>query len=453
MTLYEQVTDILKGNGISGNEESKCAPFNKEKSRPNTRKTAAVNKSILLQFENITPMNRKMKLEKAVRILSRQLGVPVEIERADEGHKGEGFAFKAQEELTFKWYDLFNDSVKGIYDFVCAWFGLPVQNVLQKADALVHRGKVIYAPETGKPIKKSDWEKFVKALDKVIDKRLNNAGRKIVLDSQVLGRLLDRMLKYNKLPEVKDVSLDELKYSGRTFQYITESAKHAENVFSTFDNIRFGLLEQSAAERVTGATDKMKHDIKQVLIDGVKAKKGVQQISQDLFNKLTGTNRDFQKIADTEIQNNINHAFLAEETSNLKEDETAYFQRVEVIDGSTCPFCKKMNGTIAIWSKTPLSSDKVSGDKYASVAIWEGKDWNGEKNSVSTGVFHPFCRGIWIRWNAQVNAYMAHLQKKNEQYNAAVDKARAEWKAKGIENPSDKTPGYIDRINELYGKS
>lgn len=418
-----------------------------------SRKNAAVNKSILLQFVNITPMNRKAKLEKAVRVLSRQLGVPVEIERADEGHKGEGFAFKSQEELTFKWYEFFSDSVKETYNFVCNYFGLPIQNVLQKADVLRHRGQIIYSPETGKPLKKSDWEKFVKALEKVVDKRLNNAGRKIVLDSQVLGRLLDRMLKYNKLPEVKDISLDELKYSGKTFQYIAESAKHAENVFSTFDNIRFGLLEQSAAERVTGATDKMKHDIKQVLIDGVKAKKSVQRISQDLFNKLSGTNRDFQKIADTEIQNNINNAFLAEETSNLKEDETAYFRRVEIIDGSTCPFCKKMNGTIAVWSKTPLSNDKVDGDKYATVAIWEGKDWNGEKDSVSSGVFHPFCRGIWVRWNERINAYMALLQKKNEQYNAAVDKARAEWKAKGIENPNDKTPGYIDRINELYNGS
>ena len=42
------------------------------------------------------------------------------------------------------------------------------------------------------------------------------------------------------------------------------------------------------------------------------------------------------------------------------------------------------------------------------------------------------------------------LKKRSEDYNKAIDKAREEWKAKGIENPNDKTPGYIDRINELY---
>ena len=412
-------------------------------------KTPVVNKSILFEFTDLTPNNRKDKIEKAVRILSKQLGVPVAVERLHE-HKGEAFAFKAQEELTYKWADYLNNATKEVYDFVCAYFDLPVQNILQKADVLRHKGQILYSPEIGKPIKKSDWDNFVKALEKILNRKYGETGKKIVLDSQSLGRLLDRMLKYNKLPEVKDVKLSDIRYSGKSFSYIAESARNAEKVFGAIDNARLELLEQSAAERITGVTEQMKHDIKQVLIDGVKSRKGKQQISQDLFNKLTGTNRDFRKIADTEIQNNINNAFLEEEVSNTGEGEKVYFQRMETVDGATCPFCKKMNGVIAVWSETPLSNDKVDGDPYATIALWEGKDWTGQKDYVANGVFHPYCRGLWVRWNARINAYAAMLQKKNEKYNNAVDKAREEWKAKGIENPNDKTPGYVDRINELY---
>lgn len=414
------------------------------------RKAPVVNKSIQFDFVNITPLNRKYKFEKAIRVLSKQLGIPVEIERKNTEHNGEAFAFKAQKELTYAWYDYFSQSIKDVYKYVIDTFGLPECNLIQKAGELKHKGQILYSPETGEPIKKADWDRFVKGLEKVLDQRFGGAGKKIVLDSRTLGRLLDRMLKYNKLPEVKDISIPEIKYSGKTFETIVESAKTAEKVFGAENSRRIELLEQSSAERITGMTDRLKNEVKQTLIDGVKSHKSKQQISQDLFNRLSGTNRDFRKIADTEIQNNINNAFLEEEVSNTGEGEKVYFQRMETVDGATCPFCKKMNGVIAIWSETPLSNDKVDGDPYATVALWEGKDWNGQKDYVANGVFHPYCRGLWVRWNARINAYAAMLQKKNEQYNNAVDKTREEWKAKGIENPNDKTPGYIDRINELY---
>lgn len=408
-----------------------------------------MNKTVVLEFKNITPLNRRYKFEKAIHAVSRQLGIPVAIEK-QYAEKGEPFHFAAQEELTCKWYDYFSQSLKEVYKYVIDTFALPESNVIQKAGELKHKGQILYSPETGEPIKKADWDKFVKGLEKLLSQKFGQAGKKITLDSRTLGRLLDRMLKYNKLPEVKDISLSEIKYSGKNFEAITESAKTAEKVLGAENTIRVELIEQSAAERITGFTDKLKTEVKQTLIDGIKAHKGKQQISQDLFNRLTGTNRDFQKIADTEIQNNINNSFLAEETKDLEEGEKAYFQRMEMNDGNACPFCKRMNGVIAVWSNIPLSNDKVDNGPYATVAIWEGKDWNGQKNYVATGVFHPYCRGIWVRWNARINAYAAYLKKRSEQYNTAVDKAREEWKAKGIENPTDKTPGYIDRINELY---
>lgn len=409
-----------------------------------------MNKTVVLEFTNITPQNCRYKFEKAIHAVSKQLGIPVSVEKQNTEHTGEAFAFASQEQLTYKWYDYFNNAIKEVYYFVADYFDLPIQNVLQKAGELIHRGQILYSPETGKPIKKADWDRFVKALEKILNQKFNGSGEKIVLESKALGKLLDRMLKYNKLPEVKDISLSDIRYSNKTFDYIAESTNTAEKVFGAMDNTRIELIQQSAAERISGMTDELKTEVKQTLIDGIKSRKGKQQISQDLFNRLSGTNRDFRKIADTEIQNNINNSFIEEEVSNAEAGEKVYFQRIEIVDGATCPFCKKMNGVIAVWSETPLSNDKVDGDPYATVALWEGKDWNGQKNYVANGAFHPYCRGIWTRWNSRINAYSAMLKKRSEDYNKAINKAREEWKAKGIENPNDKTPGYIDRINELY---
>ena len=412
---------------------------------------SSVNKSIRFDFTDITESNKKEKLEKAVKVLSEQLGVPIAVEHKHDEKKGEPFNFKAAEDLTVHWYDYFEYATNSVYTFVADYLGLPIQNVVQKADdPLIHKGRIIFNPDSGEPIKKSDWEKFVKALERVVNGRFAGTGKRIILDSQALGRILDRMLKYSKVQEVADAPLAGIKYAGKTFDWIKDDVSNLKKTFADIRERRIDLLEHSAAERVTGATEQMKHDIRQIIVDGVKARKGKQQISQDLFDKLSAANRNFRKIADSEIQNNINNAFLQSETENLPANERAYFQRVEIIDDKTCPFCKKNNGVIAVWSNTPLANDKVKNDPYATVAIWEGKDWNGKKDTICAGIFHSWCRGIWVRWNSSMNAYSAMLQKKTAKWNAAVEKAREEFKAKGIENPSDKTAGYTERINELY---
>jgi hypothetical protein len=61
------------------------------------------------------------------------------------------------------------------------------------------------------------------------------------------------------------------------------------------------------------------------------------------------------------------------------------------------------------------------------------------------------CRGGWTRWGGtQVDAMIAELRGKAAVWDSVVEQAREEWRKKGIENPNDRTPGYIDRINDLY---
>lgn len=392
------------------------------------------------------------RIEKALRTLSMTLGVP------SKAAKGEVFAYKAQEDLTDKWCGFFSTLVKDTYEFTTDYFSLPKKTAMSKADNLVYKGKTLYYPESGEPIKKADWEKFVKNLEKFLNRNNKNPGERLILQSQSLGKILDRMLKYNTLDAVKKLRLEEVNYRGKSFDWISDSIKNMKNVFgdslTRAEQARIEMLTQSAAQKVTNVTEKMRGDIQQILIDGVRGRKSKGQVSQELFDKMVGDNRDYQRLADTEIQNAFNNSFIREEVQAAPEGEKVYFQRIEVIDANTCPFCREMNGKIALWSDKPLRNDKA-GDGVADFVIWEGKEWGGKGHSFSTGVFHPYCRGSWVRYNkdidnARIDALIADRSGNAKRWNNAVKQATEEFEKKGFKNPDDSTKGFTDRINELF---
>ena len=391
------------------------------------------------------------RIEKALRTMAMSFDIPL------KSAKGEVFLYKAQEDLTDKWCVFFSELVRNTYDFITDYCDLPKKTVMSKS-VLTHKGKILYYPETGEPIKQADWDKFVKNLEKFLNRNIKDAEKKIILQSNSLGKILDRMLKYNTLEAVKALQLEKLQYHGKSFDWISESVKNMKNTFGDSftrgEQARIEMLTQSAAIKVTNVTDKMCGDIKQILIDGVKGHKSKSEVSQALFDKMVGDNRDYQRLADTEIQNAVNNSFLREEVQNTPDGQKAYFQRIEVIDKNTCAFCKRMNGKIAVWSDKPLKDEKAN-DGIADFVIWEGKEWNGKGHSFTTGVFHPYCRGTWVRYdtdidNARIDALVAEQSGRAKKWNNAVKQAKEEYKKNGIANPDDTTLGFTDRINELF---
>ena len=390
------------------------------------------------------------RIEKALRTMAMSLAVPL------KSAKGEIFFYKAQEDLTDKWCMFFSELVRNTYDFITDYLDLPKKTVMSKSDIFTHKGKILYNPSTGEPIKQSDWNKFVGNLEKFLNRNLQDTEKKIILESKSLSKILDRMLKYNSLEAVKNLRLNELSYHGKSFDWISENVKNMQNVFGESltrqEQARIEVMTQSASQKVTNISDKMRGDIKQILIDGVKNKQSKGQVSQSLFDKMVGDNRDFQRIADTEIQNAFNNSFVLEEVYNTEEGKKTYFRRIEVIDANTCPKCKAINGKIAVWSDKPLS-DEISKDKNADYVIWEGKE--GFEWECPLSVKHPYCRGTWARYDIgldsfDIDALVAEQSKNAKKWNNAVEAARKEYKEKGIENPVDSTKGFTARINELY---
>lgn len=390
------------------------------------------------------------RIEKALRTMAMSLSVPL------KAAKGEIFFYKAQEDLTDKWCMFFSELVRNTYDYVTDYLDLPKKTVMSKSDILTHKGRILYNPSTGEPIKQADWNKFVNNLEKFLNRNIKDVEKKIILESKSLSKILDRMLKYNTLEAVKKLRLEGLQYHGKSFDWISENVKNMQNVFGESltrqEQARIEVMTQSAAQEITNITDKMRGNIKQILIDGVKGKRSKGQVSQALFDKMVGDNRDFQRVADTEIQNAFNNSFVQEEVYNTEEGKKTYFKRIEVIDGNTCPKCKAINGKIAVWSDKPLNDEK-SKDKNADYVIWEGKD--GFEWECPISVKHPYCRGTWQRYdigldNINIDALVAEQSKNAKKWNNAVKAAKEEYKEKGIKNPDDSTKGFTERIKELY---
>mgnify|MGYP003294392993 CR=1 FL=1 len=347
------------------------------------------------KLKAIVSMNKENapeKIEKAVRNLSFALDVPL------KAAKGEVFYYQSQEDLTNMIVNDLTMKTRAVYDFVIGYFGLPERTIMSKA-YLKYKGKILYSPETGEPINKRDWKKFVKTLELFLNRNHKGFGKRIVLTSRKLGTLLKKMSDYQTEDKIRKLPLTEIKEPGKKtpIKWDEPEPDKLEKIFNDaaekWEQARIEIAEMSAAQKITKIDDVMKNDIQQIIIDGIKNKKSKGQVSQDLFDRCAGLNRDIQRMADTEIQNNVNNAFISE---SVKENESSgkktYFIRREVIDGNTCEKCKKLNGKIAVWSNTPLENEKVK-DPYAEFAIWEGKDdWD---YVAPNGVKHPYCRGIW----------------------------------------------------------
>lgn len=449
-SFFVSITDITENN-----KQKKLEQFEKALNALYEHKPFVINhidttndnsqkhEDITLKITNFD----KSKIEKAVRTLSFTLDTPMTI------NKGEPFIYQAQEDLTKRILVDFSKKTKRIYEFVIDYFDLPIISVMTKAN-MKWKGKTIYSPETGKPITTTEWNKFVAALEKFINKTYNGIGEKIVLNSETLGRILDRMIKYNKLKSVTEIHLEDIKYQNKTFDWISDSVKNMKNVFgeeiTRTQAARIEVMQQSAGQYIQNINDSLRNKIKQTLIDGVMNRESRTQVSQNLFNQCVGVNRDFQRWADSEIQSASTKAYINEEVNNANT-ENIYFIRREIIDDNTCKKCKDINGIIAKWSKIPLTDEHIK-DTYAKYAIWDGKT----TGRIPETNMHPWCRGAWIRYyptsTKMVDAWTALKERNSKKWDLAVEKAKAEYKAKGIENPSDKTRGYIDRIREIYNE-
>ena len=343
----------------------------------------------------ITDFDRS-KIEKAVHKIALSLDADI-----SGASKGETFVYKAQEELVDKYFKEFTNRTRAIYNFVIGYFDLPDIRIVSKAGELRHKGKILYNPSTGLPIKESEWKKFVVELEKYLNRNYTGIGEKIVLSAESLGIILDRLSKTNSLDAIRKMSVADLKAKRYDVDWIGDSIKNMKDKFgeviSRERQARIQIAMDSAAQRVTRVKDDMRNNIQQIIIDGIRDKQSKSVVAQNLFDKCASLNRDMQRIADSEVQMAANSAYIQEEVYNTEPGSKVYFKRFEMMDDNTCKKCKKLNGTIVLWSDVLLPDERIK-DPFAKYAIWDGKN----DGDCPVGIVHPWCRGSWIRYYPEV---------------------------------------------------
>lgn len=402
------------------------------------------------RLPNIDLKIKRIELERITKALS---GTAM-ILKSTVPVKGEAFTFQCHKDMMARINSELSQLSLKTYHFVQVFLGLPEITTMSKAE-MRWKGKLIYSPETGKPITQKEWKAFVEALEKFMNRNYSGLGERWTLSAEAMGRLLDRMVKYQSFDIVTQIPLERFKYGNKAYDWISDSVKNLKTAMGESvtreQQARIEVMQQSAAQRVTNVTDSTRNRIQQIIIDGVRDRKSKTQVSQDLFDSCASMNRDMQRIADTEYQMAMNRAYIAEEVHDSEEGERVYFKRFEVLDDNTCNTCKKLKGVIAVWSNVPLPNERVK-DEYATYAIWDGKT----EGEAPVDVVHPWCRGSWIRWSvparetSRIDAFSSYMAGLKDNWDKATAQAKKEWVEKGVSNPTDKTPGYTDRVREIY---
>jgi hypothetical protein len=352
-----------------------------------------------LVISDINIGNYQQKIAKAIRTVSQYLGVPMTVRKVEHTH--EPYFYDVQQELSDQWTGYYQGILHKIYGTLIESLGIPpveaetMRKALVDSGVLRYRGKIIYAPETGQPIKKKDFDALIKAIENFLNRNTRDTGKRIVLDAVAVGKLLKRMAKYQTSRDMEALKLDTLKYRGKTFDWIRDDMKNIQEAFrldgrdmSRNEIARYQVAQDWVAQKVTRVNNAVKDEIKDVILNGIVEKRSRSQVSQDLFNQLGGYNKDWKRVADTEIVNTSNLAGILEEVRQTPKGEKVYFKRVEL--PNCCEKCAAVNGQIALWSDTPLDDEHIN-DEYADIALWDGKQQEKGKTILVTGALHPNC--------------------------------------------------------------
>lgn len=160
--------------------------------------------------------------------------------------------------------------------------------------------------------------------------------------------------------------------------------------------------EATEAEKESGAPEEAKESASQAEV-APEAKQAQPSLQTKLFDKFAELNRDWRRIAITEIGENANQGVVSASPYGSQ------LMRIEQYKGA-CPFCKKWNGKIL------TVVDPKKEDKNWDTEIWVGKTNVGRSASPyrrtpeglvkrtdaemwkpAAGLFHPHCRGTWVK--------------------------------------------------------
>lgn len=261
---------------------------------------------------------------------------------------------------------------------------------------LIFKGKIIYNPKTGQPVKMKEWRRLEEAIIKFLKIERKQLEKKIATDSYWLGTLLKRM----SVEQRKNTAIDKIDIST---PHNFESMQYTES-----DTARVELAEQTAGVYIQNVSDKARGQIQSVLTEGIRGYQPNHIVQQNLWDKVDDINRDWDRVVRTETARNANDAFLI---STLRTSEEEYTFLKGISGANACRHCMRLiNDQIVVLLANPPKGggDKIKIDGVEYSAIWPGKSNVGRsvKDYWVCSIIHPYCRCGWTEWDLALEKYL-----------------------------------------------
>lgn len=164
---------------------------------------------------------------------------------------------------------------------------------------------------------------------------------------------------------------------------------------------RIQAIRESVFSLFKDLPKETKDKIKEIILLCLEKKYPRYRIKQELFDNFASLNMDWDALLCYEFSIADAIAYIKDEVFNSKPDEKIYFKRFEMIDDNTCKKCKKLNGTIVLWSDVPLNNNKTN-DKYADYVIWDDR-FTEKKSKIPLTLCCKSCRGCWTRYYPELD--------------------------------------------------
>lgn len=142
-------------------------------------------------------------------------------------------------------------------------------------------------------------------------------------------------------------------------------------------------------DKIQEVTSRQHTDIREMVIQAIKEKWTTSKLTQELLHKTGDYQRDWRRVALTEIAFATNDAYLA----GCNQGETVFVSKLE----GSCKYCKTMleGKTFKVLSEPPQELTHDMEMHY----VWVGKSNYGRRVSeyIPCAPLHPYCRHTYKR--------------------------------------------------------
>lgn len=353
--------------------------------------------NILLEIENPYIEPHK-KLIYGILSLKKAIGFTKKTETSEVS------PYKSVRELILESALTVHKGLSELYnDIVRTWLGLEKAN----DNVFVLNKRIFLNPKTGKPLTAREWSLIKKDILRRFSYIYKNEDERIASYALALGKIL------------KGLSLDlaiDMGYSKLKDQ-IPQTLKLMRN--PRWKNT-VNFAQQHAGELIVEVKQRQLKKIHDTLVHAIKNRLDSRELSTLLYEKFGEMNRDWVRIARTEIGTSVNNGILLEELETSKEGEPVFVRGIS--SPNACPFCRSyVNGKIFVLLENPLksNSDQVTIKGKTYTAIWPGKDNYGRSRKnwwVASGTQHPHCLCTFVR-------YIPGFEKWDQKIRTALDEA------------------------------